>query len=60
MPAYIAYRLNQRWLVGELVTIVADTDAGAIEQARLLADGCEVVELWEGHRLVAEIRPGVT
>ena len=58
MPAYTAYRLNQRWLVGEPVTIVADSDAGAIEQTQALTEDCEVVELWEGRRLVAEIKPG--
>ena len=45
MPAYTAYRLNQRWLVGEPVSIVAETDAAAIEQTQPLAEGCEVVEL---------------
>jgi len=60
MPAYTAYRLNQRWLVGEPVTIAADTDAGAIEQTQTLTEGCEVVELWDGNRLVAEIRPDRT
>jgi hypothetical protein len=39
MPAYTAYRLNRRWLVGEPVTIVADTDAAAIEQTQPLTEG---------------------
>ena len=58
MPAYTAYRLNQRWLVGDPITITAHTDAGAIEQTQPLTEGCEVVELWDGRRLVAEIKPG--
>jgi hypothetical protein len=60
MPPYIAYRLNRRWLVGDPITITADTDAGAIEQTQPLTEGCEVVELWDGRRLVAEIKSDET
>jgi hypothetical protein len=56
MPTYRAYRVDDRRRILTGAWLQADDDAEAIEQAGELCDErTEVVELWEGPRLVKDL-----
>ena len=55
MRDYLIFRLNRRWLVADPLTISSESDSVAIAEARKLVEGCDLVEVWQGNRLVAKI-----
>lgn len=56
MPEYMIFGLNRRRLVAYPLTLPLESDADAIAKAQTFLDDCDVVEVWEGKRPVAEIK----
>ena len=57
MTEYLILRLNRRVLVSDAERRDFITDQQARRYAATLLEGCDVVEVWCGNRLVAEVRP---
>ena len=55
MAEYRVYQIKDNRVAAPPTLIEADVDPAAIEQARLLVNGCDV-ELWEGPRFVIGLR----
>ena len=54
MAEYRVYQIKDNRVAAPPTVIEADADPAAIEQARLLVNGCDM-ELWEGPRFVISL-----
>ena len=57
MPTYRAYLINEDNRVASYKPIDADTDAGALQVARQLVNGCDV-EVWYLDRRIGRLEGG--
>jgi hypothetical protein len=56
MPTYRAYLIDADNRVSSYRPIEADTDAAALQAARLLAESCDV-EVWDLDRKIGRLKP---
>ena len=55
--AYRAYELNSEDRIVTFTIVTAASEDEAVEQARLMADGC-TIELWDRERMIARFPKG--